>query len=156
MVVILSICGVMLLCAILRIYHAFLEDNSEVRREQRISGESATRPGDVFHPDFCNGSTTYFDILVRSALHFGVLVHSASTPGFAAIKGKDVKYKDLVDAVGSKFLPLVVDNFGVRTPSSIEILHSIAQSSTVWNGLTVAKAFRHLVKRLSVQLYYYR
>ena len=34
------------------IYHAFLEDNSEVRREQRISGESATRPGDVFHPDF--------------------------------------------------------------------------------------------------------
>jgi len=75
-------------------------------------------------------------------------VHSASTPGFAAIKGKDVKYKDLVDA---KFLPLVVDNFGVRTPSSIEVLHSIARSSTVRNGLTVAKAFHHLVKGCPIQ-----
>ena len=69
------------------IYHALLEGNSEVRREQRISGESTTRPGDVFHPGFCNGSATWYDISVRSALHPEVLIHSsASTPRFAAIK----------------------------------------------------------------------
>jgi len=37
------------------IYHALLEDNSEVQREQKISGESATKSGDVFQPDFYNG-----------------------------------------------------------------------------------------------------
>ena len=31
-------------------------------------------------------------------------MHSASTPGLAAIKGKDVKHKDLVDTVGSNHL----------------------------------------------------
>ena len=51
--------------------------------------------------------------------------------------------------------PLVVDNFGVWTPSSIEVLRSIARSSTVRNGLAVSTAFHHLVERLSVQLYRY-
>ena len=50
-------------------------------------------------------------------------------------------------------MPLVVDNFTAWTPSSIEILHSIARSSTIWNGLSMGKAFHHLVERLSVQLY---
>ena len=49
----------------------------------------------------------------------------------------------------------MVENFGVWTPSSIEISRSIARSSTVQNDLTVGKAFRHLVERLSVQLYRY-
>ena len=84
-----------------------------MRREQRVSTESATRPGDVFHPDFCNGRPTYFDVSVRSALHSGVLTHSAITPGFAALKGemeKDARHKELVEKAGGKFLPLVVDN----------------------------------------------
>ena len=37
------------------IYYALLEDNSEVRREQGVSGESSSCPGDVFHPDFHHG-----------------------------------------------------------------------------------------------------
>jgi len=48
--------------------------------------------------------------------------------GFAALKGE----------AGGEFLPLVVDNFGVWTPSSIEILHSITKSSTVRNGLSTS------------------
>ena len=48
-----------------------------------------------------------------------------------------------------------MDNFGVWTPSSIEVLRSIARSSTVRNGLFVAIAFHHLVEWLSVQLYRY-
>jgi len=50
------------------------------------------------------------------------------TPGFAALRGKmekDARHKELVEAAGGEFLPLVVDNFGVWTPSSVEIHHSI-------------------------------
>ena len=53
-----------------------------------MSGESAARPGDIFHPDFYNGHPTYFDVSARSALHSGVLSHSAVTPGFAALRGE--------------------------------------------------------------------
>ena len=117
------------------IYFALLEDNSEVRREQ---GVSASRPGDVFHSDFHHGRPTYFDISVRSALHAGVVTHSTLSSGFAALRGeveKDVRHWGLVKAAGGVFFPLVVDNFGVWTPSSIEVLCSIARSSTDRNGL---------------------
>ena len=48
-----------------------------------------------------------------------------------------------------------MDNFGVWTPSSVEVLRSVARTSTVRNGLSVGTSFRHLVERLSVQLYRY-
>ena len=48
------------LCDIIN--YALLEDSADVRQEQGVSGESASRPGDVFHPDFHNGHPTYFDI----------------------------------------------------------------------------------------------
>ena len=51
---------------------------------------------------------------------------------------------------------LINNLLGVWTPSSIEVLRSIARSSTVRNGLSVSTAFHHLVERLSVQLYLYR
>ena len=56
---------------------------------------------------------------------------------------KDTQYKTLVEAAGGGFL--VVDNFGIGTPSSVEILHSIAWISTVWNGLSTGKAFATLL-----------
>ena len=139
------------------IYYTPLEDNSDVCKEQKVSGESAAKPGDIFHLDFCNGHPIYFNVSVRSTLHSGVLSHSAITPGFAALRGemeKDAKHKALVEAAGGEFLPLVVDNFGIWTPSSVEILRSIARISTVWNGLSIGKAFHQLVERLSVQLYH--
>ena len=123
-----------------------------------MSGESAARPGGIFHPDFYNGHPTYFDVSVRSALHFGVLSHSAITPGFAALRGemeKDARHKALVEAAGGEFLLLVVNNLGVWTPSSVEILRSIARISTLQNGLSTGKAFHHLVEQPSVQLYHY-
>ena len=141
-------------------YFALLEDSVDVRREQLgVSGGSADSPGDVFHPDFHHGHpTAYFDVSVRSALHSGVITHSATSPGFAAQKGeleKDMQHKGLVEAAWGVFFPLVVDNFGIWTPFGIEVLHSIARSSTVHNGLPISTAFRHLVERLSVQLYRY-
>ena len=90
------------------IYYALLEDSADVRREQGVSGESASRPGDVFHPDFHNGHPTYFDISVRSAVHSGVITRSASSPGFAVLKGemeKDARHRDLVEAAGGVCFP---------------------------------------------------
>ena len=49
-------------------------------------------------------------------------------------------------------LPLVVDKFGVWTPSSIEVFHSIVHSSTASNGPPVGTDFCHLVEQLSIQL----
>ena len=101
------------------IYYALLEDSADACREQGVFGESASRPGDVFHPDFHNGRPTYFDISVKSALHSGVITHSASSPGFAALKGemeKDARYRDLVEDAGGVFFPLVVDNFEFGHP----------------------------------------
>ena len=62
---------------------------------------------------------------------------------------KDAQHKMLVEAAGGEFLPLVVDNFGIWTPSSVEILCSIAWISTVQNGLSAGKAVCHLVEWLS-------
>ena len=50
------------------------------------------------------------------------------------------------------FFPLVVDKFGVWTPSSIEVFRSIVHSSTTSNGPPVGTDFCHLVEQLSVQL----
>ena len=58
---------------------------------------------------------------------------------------KDARHRDLVEAAEGVFFPLVVDNFGVWMPSSIEVLRSIARSSTVRNGPSVSTAFHHLV-----------
>ena len=59
---------------------------------------------------------------------------------------KDAWHRDLVEAAGGVFFPLVVDNFGVWTPSSIEVLRSIARSSTVCDGLSVGTAFHYFVE----------
>ena len=60
---------------------------------------SAVRPGDVFYPDFHHGHPTYFDISVRSALHAGVVTHSALSSG-VALRGemeKDARHQGLVE-----------------------------------------------------------
>ena len=89
------------------IYFALLEDSADVRWEQGVSGGSADRPGDILHPDFHHGCLTYFDVSVRSALHSGVITHSATSPEFAAQKGemeKDMQHKaGLVEAAGGVF-----------------------------------------------------
>ena len=44
---------------------------------------------------------------------------------------KDARHRRLVEATGGVFFPLVVDNFEVWTPSSIEVLCSVARTSTL-------------------------
>ena len=68
---------------------------------------------------------------------------------------KDAWHKTLVEVVGGEFLPLVVDNLSIWTPSSVKILRSIAWISTVRNGLSTGKAFCCLFEQPSLQLYRY-
>ena len=42
------------------IYHALKLDNQNVKIEQRVNGDSNTRPGDIYHPDFDNGKQCFF------------------------------------------------------------------------------------------------
>ena len=44
------------------LWHALLVNNKGARRERRCSGVSQYRPGDVYHPDFLNGKSFYFDV----------------------------------------------------------------------------------------------
>ena len=77
-----------MLCVTLFITH-FGRKNSDVRKEHKVSGESAARP--AWCLDYYNGHPTYFDVSVRSArasTSAGVLSHSAITPRFATLRGE--------------------------------------------------------------------
>ena len=70
------------------IFHWLLLDNFNVRREQRCSSHSMTRPGDVFHPDFSLGKAAYFDISVRNSFTPSHLINAAIKAGAAAEAGE--------------------------------------------------------------------
>ena len=45
-------------------YHALLTDNKNVKREQHCSGSVDNHPGDVYHSDFSEGQSGFFDVMV--------------------------------------------------------------------------------------------
>ena len=50
------------------LFHSMLLDNPGVLREQRVSGDNQSRPGDLYHPDFCQGCPAFFDVSVHNTL----------------------------------------------------------------------------------------
>jgi len=48
---------------------------------------------------------------------------------------KDTPYQDIASDDGRDFIPLVCEAFGVWTPYSLSILNSLADKTTVRNGL---------------------
>ena len=131
------------------VYHALSQDNSSVRREERIWGDNRDRPGDIFHPDFDDGRPTYFDISVRHTLQPGNLNRASTNAGAAAVAGemeKDQKHATNVESIGGRFHPLVMETLGVWTASSLSTLRAIAARTTVCNGLTVKQATSNLLQ----------
>ncbi len=138
------------------IWHALLQDDSNTRREQRISGESQERPGDVAHPSFVDGRPTFFDISVTTTLRPGNLNRALVTAGVAAVETemkKDAKYENHVRNHGGRFVPLVVESLGLWSTFATSVLHTIAERSTLKNGLTTAIAFANLMQQLSMVLW---
>ena len=46
--------------------HALSQNHPGVLKEQRVSYNDYSHPGDVYHPDFQFGRLAYFDVSVRS------------------------------------------------------------------------------------------
>ena len=139
-------------------WRALLQDNRETRREQRFDGTSLECPDDILHPTFMDGRPTYFDVSVTNTLQPGNLNRSLSHAGVAAMEAelkKDVKYDQHVWDHGGRFAPLIVESLGLWSPFAISMLRSIAERTTLFNGLDRAKAFVNLLEQLSITLWSY-
>ena len=98
------------------IYQALLLDNKEVRREQKLSGTTQERPGDIYHPDFHQGRPTFFDMAVTSPLCDTKVNNASHSAGWAAADTearKDARYHGRVEVAGGVFIPLVVEALGI-------------------------------------------
>ena len=81
------------------ICHTLSQSHSGVLKEQRVSYEDNSRPGDVYHPDFQHGRPAYFDVSVRSTTQPSHISFS-SCGGVAAAAGelaKDQRHQDAVE-----------------------------------------------------------
>ena len=70
------------------VYHALSQSHTGVHKEQRISGDDQSQPGDVYHPDFQHGRPAYFDLSVRSTTQASHISFSSSCAGLAAFAGE--------------------------------------------------------------------
>ncbi len=135
------------------IWHALLQDDSNSRREQRISGDSQDRPGDILHPNFVDGRATFFDVSVTSTLQPGNLNRALSNAGVAAREAemrKDAKYEEHVHRHGRRFVPFVVESLGLWSPFTTITLRAIAERTTLKNSLESKAAFSNLSEQLSM------
>jgi len=88
-----------------------------VLKEQKVSCEDHSCPGDVYHPDF--------QCLLRfisSQYYPAFLYFFCSCAGVAAVAGelaKDLRHQDAVEEAGCDFFPLVVETFGVWSPFAL-------------------------------------
>ena len=140
------------------ILHWLLLDNPNVRREQRCSSHSMTRPGDVFHPDFSLGKAAYFDISVRNSFPPSHLINATTKAGAAAEAGevgKDERHLVNISRYGCLFYSLVMESYGVWAAHSLEVLRSILEKSLLSSGLYLGQAFRQFHEQLSVRLWQY-
>ena len=136
--------------------HALSQSHSGVLKEQRVSNEDNSRPGDVYHPDFQHGRPAYFDVSVRSTTQPSHISFSSSCAGVAAAAGelaKDQRHQDAVEEVGCDFVPLVVETFGFWSPFALQTLRTIAERTTARSGASTKQAHKHLLQQLSVSLW---
>ena len=138
------------------IFHHVLSDNSDCKLEQGCSSSNYKIPGDIFHPDFLDGRSGYFDVTVRNSMLPQFISPAASQPGAAAEAGekeKDGKHNDDVTKAGSMFYPLVLETLGFWSPHSLKTLKVIAKRAAIYNNITSSQAVCNLHEQLSVTLW---
>ena len=139
------------------LFYTLRQDNPNVLLEQRADGDSQSRPGDIFHPDFDNGKAT-FDISIRNSLQPCNITTATHTAGAAGLNGeriKDATHRSSVEASGGSFVPLVVESVGVWTPFAMRSFKTIATRRSFKNGLSPKLAYKHLLQQLSIKLWTY-
>ena len=106
-----------------------MQDNRNPKREQGVSGDSQDQPGDICHPDFSDGRSTFFDISIRDTLHPEHTNEASVSAGVAAPEGerrKDGKHRLRVEECGGRLVPLVVETLGLWTPYAKKMLKTSA------------------------------
>ena len=77
------------------LYNAVSQDHPGVLKEQCASYNNGLRPGDIFHPDFQNGRSAYFDVSIRSTTQPAYISSSTSCAGVAAAAGELTKDENI-------------------------------------------------------------
>ena len=116
------------------------------------------RPGDVFHPDFEQGSPTYFDVSVQNSFQPQYIVQAAQYAGVEAEAGekeKDSRHEGFMKATGSVLHPLIVETFGLWSSHSLLVIKNTARRIAFHENLSVSKATTNFHEQLSVKLWLY-
>jgi len=119
------------------VYYALCQSHPGVLKEQHVSGDVCSHPGDAYHPDFEHSHPAYFDLLVCSTTHAYHISSSSSCVGVAATAwelAKDSRDRDVVQEAGCDFFPLVVATFGIRSPFALHALYQVADRITAQSG----------------------
>ena len=89
------------------IYHALKLDNQNVKIEQRVNGDSNTRPGDIYHPDLDNGKQCFFLIFDISVSN--VLQPSTILPLLMLVQSpREEKFPKIINIVQQLKSPVVL------------------------------------------------
>jgi len=141
--------------------HVLSQSHPGVLKEQRVSSNDHSHPGDVYHPDFQFGHPAYFDVSVSSTTQLSHISSSSCCAGVAAAAAaaaaeevaKDLKHQAVVEEVGCDSIPLVVETFGVWSPFALHTFRNIADCTTARSGLSTKLARKHLLQQLSISLW---
>ena len=123
--------------------YALSQSHPGVLKEQRVSCEDHSRPGDVYHPDFQYGRPAYFDVSVHSATQPSYV--SSASGGWGVGQGPETSRCYRGDRV--RFY-----SSGVWSPFSLRMLQTIADRTTACSGCFTKLARSHFLQQLSVSL----
>ena len=115
-------------------------DNEGAQLEQRCGPDTNSRSGDIFHPDFTDGRPGYFDVSMRNIMQPPYITKSAISARAAAMAAeeeKDPRHDSKVNAAEGYFYPIIVESFGLWTPSSLATLKVIASKTTAKSRIII-------------------
>ena len=111
-----------------------------VLKEQWVSGDDHSYPGDVYHPNFQHSHPAYFEISVHTTTQASRIPSSPSCAGVVAAAGELAKHErhwDIVEDTGCDFIPLVVETYGVWSQFAFHILYFNADHTTARSGISI-------------------
>ena len=117
---------------------------------------SASRPADVFLPNWNRGRPAALDVTVISTLQDLTVAGAAATQGHALRIGEERKlaaHQSDCQATGISFVPLVVESLGGWCEEAVHTIGRIGRLLGQRSGVPPAESTRHLFQRLSVCLW---
>ena len=137
------------------ICHALSQRHPGVLKEQRVSYDNHSRPGDVYHSDFQFDHLAYY-ASACSTTQPSHISSSSCCAGVTAVAAgevaKDLKHQDLVEETGCDFVLLAVETYDVWSPFALSIFHTIADRTTARSGESTKVAQKQSLQQLSVLL----